>query len=63
MWGTGNQRRHVGLLDNVLPRFNLLMVTARGDTHARVVGYMSYQIAVANGVDTEAVWAVCIHHR
>jgi hypothetical protein len=55
IWGASNQRRHVGLLDNVIFCLALLWVASRGDKHMRVVGTMSHYFPVTYWVRYEAV--------
>jgi hypothetical protein len=58
-----NKRRHVGLRDDIRCGFTFLMVAARGNEPARVVGQMDHEFTVANGVGTEAADADEVRQR
>jgi hypothetical protein len=48
---------------DVLTVLACLRVATRGDQHTRVVGHMSHDFAVANGVGPEAARAVVVGQR
>jgi hypothetical protein len=50
------------MFDNALVGLTLLKVIARCDKDRRIVGQVSHQLPVVNGVRPKAVWAVCIMH-
>jgi hypothetical protein len=63
MRGASDECHHVGLRDVVLNGFAFLEVAARGNEHARVVGQMSHEFALANRVGPEAARTVVVWQR
>jgi hypothetical protein len=60
MRGASDEGRNVGLLDDDLNGLAFLRIPSRGNEHTGVVGHMSHEFTVANGVGPEAARTVMV---